>query len=317
MKVQIALIDILKTHQDLIIQRWTGEILKEPWTEGIDKNWLTQQCLNPLFLLFLKLLEKPDKSQLESQIQDIQELIRIRIEARTTLGEISDSIGSLFYIVGEIICPNFPSSKELDKLLALLGEAIRVFITTIAEVYLSVSRNKLNEILREIKRLAILDELTGLFNRRKFDEVISHEAKRAIRYKHPVSFLMLDVDHFKTYNDKNGHLRGDSLLKEIAHLVLIRLRSTDYAFRYGGEEFAVLLPETEKGMGAMVAERIRKSVEETDFEGAGKMPLGKITVSIGVAACPEDAIDVIELIDKTDKALYEAKNSGRNRVYLA
>ncbi|MDD5633778.1 MAG: diguanylate cyclase [Candidatus Omnitrophica bacterium] len=166
------------------------------------------------------------------------------------------------------------------------------------------------------RRLSILDGLTEVFNHRYFHEIIVREMKRAERYAHPLSVLMIDIDDFKKYNDTYGHLAGDRALKKATHVFNTYLRNVDMIFRYGGEEFTILLPETDKVEAVNVAERIRQKVEETRFE-LDEPQTAKITVSIGVVCFPEDATEKEPLLQKVDKALYQAKKSGKNRVYTA
>jgi diguanylate cyclase (GGDEF)-like protein len=125
---------------------------------------------------------------------------------------------------------------------------------------------------------------------------------------------MIDIDHFKSYNDRHGHPKGDELLIKVAELVKEGLRKTDIAARYGGEEFAVILPETGKEGARLVAERLRKNVESYPFPGRESQPLGRLTLSVGVATYPEDADSVMRLVAKADENLYKAKDGGRNRV---
>ncbi|RLB57680.1 MAG: hypothetical protein DRI34_07160 [Deltaproteobacteria bacterium] len=126
--------------------------------------------------------------------------------------------------------------------------------------------------------------------------------------------LMLDVDHFKHYNDNNGHLAGDQLLEHLARLLRENLRSTDIAGRFGGEEFCVALLDTELKSARRVAEKIRRVVERAEFPGQEKQPEGKLTVSIGVAELDLDDDQLDDLIERADQALYRAKAGGRNRV---
>ncbi len=168
-----------------------------------------------------------------------------------------------------------------------------------------------NEALRE---LAIRDGLTGLFNHRHFKEVLEKELVRAERYERPLCLIMLDVDHFKKYNDTHGHPAGDEVLKILADIVISRLRDVDSAARYGGEEFAFLLPETVLKAGKMVAEDIRTHIEDYPFEGEESQPHGKVTISLGIAEFPSDSKDSSSLLKRADEALYEAKSKGRNRV---
>jgi len=161
--------------------------------------------------------------------------------------------------------------------------------------------------------LSITDGLTRIYNHRFFQELFEKEYKRADRYSTVFSLIMLDIDHFKKVNDTYGHLCGDEILKELANLIKDCLRSMDIVARYGGEEFVMLLPETNGQETYQTAERIRLAVERTTFLGTGEGL--KVTVSQGVAAYPSvDVHDRQELIAKADSALYEAKESGRNRV---
>jgi len=168
-----------------------------------------------------------------------------------------------------------------------------------------------NEALRE---LATRDGLTGLFNHRHFKDVLGTELTRAARYERPLCLIMLDVDHFKIYNDTNGHPAGDEVLKTLADIIKSRLRDVDRSARYGGEEFVALLPETDWKSGKTVAEDIRVQMENYPFKGRESQPLGKVTVSLGVAEFPTDCVDAASLVEKADEALYRAKSEGRNRV---
>lgn len=167
------------------------------------------------------------------------------------------------------------------------------------------------------KRQALIDELTNIYNRRHFEDRLEEEVQRALRHKRPLSLIMIDIDHFKNYNDKNGHPAGDRLLQKLAALLREAKRDTDILARYGGEEFSIIVPETgHKGAGEL-AERIREVVEEYPFQHREKQPLGKLTISLGVADIPTHAQSKKELLDSADKALYNAKESGRNQVQIA
>ena len=140
------------------------------------------------------------------------------------------------------------------------------------------------------------------------------EISRSERYNREFSLLFIDVDFFKHYNDENGHLAGDELLKDLARLVNDFLRKSDFLARYGGEEFTVILPGTSKISGIKVAGSIKKIVENHSFYASENQPEGKVTVSIGLASYPDDAQTGDVLIDKADRALYKAKQTGRHRV---
>ena len=167
-----------------------------------------------------------------------------------------------------------------------------------------------------LEKLASRDGLTGLANRRCFDDTLAAEWTRAQRLCQPISLLMVDVDNFKAYNDANGHLGGDECLKRIATAVASEMRANDLVARYGGEEFAVILPNQSLKGAAIVAERIRRRVEQLQLPNGGA-PLRRVTVSIGAATAivgPDNCAS--ELVATADAALYRAKHLGRNRTSL-
>jgi len=169
----------------------------------------------------------------------------------------------------------------------------------------------------ELRRLATSDGLTGVYNHRYFQDRLRQEVRAAKRYDQPVSLLLIDVDHFKTYNDTLGHPRGDALLREVSSLLLGMVREVDLVARYGGDEFAVAMPQAEKGSAAILAERLRKHLASAPFVEAATLPEQTLTISIGVACFPEDGATASELISSADRALYRAKRGGRNQVSVA
>jgi diguanylate cyclase (GGDEF)-like protein len=171
-------------------------------------------------------------------------------------------------------------------------------------------------LFEEINRLAVTDDLTGLYNIRHLKRVLGEEVKRSIRYVRPLSFIMLDIDFFKIYNDRHGHPRGDEVLRILSGLLQQNTRDVDTVFRYGGEEFSVIIPEVGKQEAYGMAERIRRVIQEHVFPYEEDQPGGNLTVSLGVASLPDDAAEGEQLIDMADRALYRAKQSGRNRVSL-
>ena len=166
--------------------------------------------------------------------------------------------------------------------------------------------------MEKLQRLAITDGLTKLHNSRSFYSQLEVEVDRFNRYKHPLSLLLLDIDHFKEYNDNYGHLEGDKVLVRISQLIKACLRKLDTAYRYGGEEFTVILPETSGEEAVLVAERIRKTIQTEKFKPESAKELG-ITISIGVAQYAAEE-QLSTFIQRADKAMYHSKQEGRNRV---
>lgn len=173
-----------------------------------------------------------------------------------------------------------------------------------------IDRADLKHKAGEFQQLSVTDALTGLLNRRYLEERLTEETKRSNRHGFPMSFMMVDVDDFKSYNDNFSHPEGDKALKLVAHCLKETLRGADIAARYGGEEFSILLPQTTSGEARIIAERVRESVDSADF------PNRKVTISIGVASCSPLICSAADIIKAADEALYEAKRRGRNNVQI-
>lgn len=182
---------------------------------------------------------------------------------------------------------------------------------------LTASNDELKKVNRVLKEMAIRDGLTNLFNHRYFQESLAKEINRFERYGTPFSVVFFDVDNFKKYNDTHGHVQGDKLLRRVANLIVNNIRMADCAARYGGEEFVVILPETSREHALETANKIRLAIYNHHFEGRETQPGGHISVSAGVAVVPEHGKQASELLTKADKALYQAKNAGKNQVCLA
>jgi diguanylate cyclase (GGDEF)-like protein len=166
--------------------------------------------------------------------------------------------------------------------------------------------------MEKLQKLAITDGLTKLYNSRSFYTQLELEVDRFNRYKHPLALLLLDIDNFKEYNDTYGHLEGDKVLVRFSQIIKSCLRANDSAYRYGGEEFTVILPETNGDEAKTVAQRIRASLEAEKYKPVpGKV--ARITISIGVTQCyPKEELSTF--IRRADKAMYLSKENGRNRV---
>jgi diguanylate cyclase (GGDEF)-like protein len=176
---------------------------------------------------------------------------------------------------------------------------------------------ELEEANRRLSQLAVTDGLTGLYNHRHFHEQLRQAVERSLRTAGRVAALMIDVDHFKKFNDREGHPGGDEALRAVARLLSEERRQLDVVARYGGEEFALLLEGATKAAATEIAEKIRARVAKATIPGADKQPLGRLTVSIGVAVCPEDANTPEALLEAADVALYRAKKSGRDTVVVS
>jgi two-component system cell cycle response regulator len=177
---------------------------------------------------------------------------------------------------------------------------------------LSRKNDELQVMLSKVEELSITDPLTGLYNRRRFEEVLDAEFNKSSRYNFPLSCMMMDIDHFKTVNDTYGHSVGDTVIKDFALIIKQCIRDVDTPSRWGGEEFIVLAPMTPKSTALTPARRILQSVVDHAFTGMGDK---KVTVSIGIADLSNSGIDSAgKLVQAADKALYEAKKNGRNRV---
>jgi diguanylate cyclase (GGDEF)-like protein/PAS domain S-box-containing protein len=179
---------------------------------------------------------------------------------------------------------------------------------------------ELKRSLAVVKELSVRDELTGLFNRRAFDGQLADELARSARHGNPVSLVLLDADYFKAVNDRYGHAVGDQVLQTLARRVQERMRTLDRPARFGGEELAIILPETDAEGAMRAAERIRKAISISPIEVTapdGTALAIQVTVSIGVASAPQHAKDAAALFHAADQALYAAKAQGRNRSLLA
>ncbi len=179
---------------------------------------------------------------------------------------------------------------------------------------IAIDRSLLFRQTEEFKKLSITDPLTGIYNRRYLNSRLSEEITRYNRYKHPFSFLMFDLDGFKEYNDTYGHISGDSLLKTLVSVIEESLRTIDIAARFGGDEFVTIFPQTPKINAIQITNRLKEKIDRALGRYSIEIPL---TVSMGLATYPDDASSIMELIEKTDQALYLAKKGGGNRiVYL-
>jgi diguanylate cyclase (GGDEF)-like protein len=244
-------------------------------------------------------------------------LSRVILGPVRTLSDAASQLGS-----GDLRARTNLRGGRKDEL-AVLGQVFDQMAASL-EAHTSELEGKVADRTRELKEanarlelLATTDELTGLFNHRYFQESLKLEVLRRERKASPLSLLMIDVDHFKRFNDTHGHPAGDKILRGVAQRLKDSLRHVDIVARYGGEEFAVILLDTTKEAAAQVGEKLRAAVAEAGFPGAETQPMGHVSVSIGLATLPEDANNAADLVSVADAALYRAKHGGRNRVAVA
>ncbi len=225
----------------------------------------------------------------------------------TALNEIEDKIKGIEAGADDFITKPFNKHELLVRVKSLLR--IKKLHDQLQEKV-----DQLEQAKERLRELAITDGLTGLYNHRYFKQFLAKEIIRANRHATKVSLAMIDIDHFKMYNDTHGHLAGDKVLQQIAKLMDKNLRSIDLAARYGGEEFVIVLPQTNIGAARIVAQKLQNIVENSQFEKEETQPNGKITISVGIATYPENSKDMESLIHCADQRLYKAKALGRNMV---
>ncbi len=232
-----------------------------------------------------------ERKSLVIQENDVNSVIAFPLKIR-------EEVIGIIYVYGELV--GGIRRKEIG------------FVSVIADqIAIGISNASQYE---QIRQLAIVDKLTGVFNRRHFMELLDREIVRSESFDKPISIILIDIDDFGKYNNANGHLKGDKLLREIGGLLRENIRGVDVVGRYGGEEFIVLLPEASVVEAFEIAERIRRKVEEQKFDGMEKQPNGKITISVGVVSCKDKNIGKDGLIKEADISLYKAKQQGKNQI---
>jgi diguanylate cyclase (GGDEF)-like protein len=195
-------------------------------------------------------------------------------------------------------------------------EDLQLILSFATHAALVLERNELYQQTEQLRSLSSTDPLTGVLNRRAFQERFDEEVDRAKRHGRPLSLLMMDIDRFKAVNDRHGHQGGDHAIKLVADSVQKAVRSIDIVARFGGDEFVVILPETGPARARLIGERIRREVEGRTVpwqNSTGRTTLG-VTVSIGAATGPQDGETAAVLLERADRGLYQAKSLGRNRV---
>ncbi len=289
----IALYDEVNGTMELVLSQGLEENLSGKTKWKVRKGGLTEYILNqggkPLIINNTDQFNQVDRVEIENM--GIKSLIAMPliVERRT--------IGILY--IDDFIPRNF-SKNEISVLSLLATQA-------------AIAIEKMQRFERT-RILAITDGLTGLYNHSYYAKSLKKEIKRSRRTSTPLSVIIMDIDHFKHYNDTNGHIPGNKVLEKTAQVIKQAVREIDILARYGGEEFAVILPETKKEHALIIANRICSLIRNEKFPGAEKQPMKKLTISAGVATFPEDARGDKSLTDRADKALYIAKEEGRDRV---
>ena len=278
----------------------------------IDANGLIQVHPDPAVVLSTNIKDLPGLGALSSEILSGQEGTRI-YEFRDQRGE--EIISSRYFPDLEwYLIVQQDKTQSLNQARQYLYGNLAIGVAVTGLVILLVML-MINLFHRRLEALAINDELTGICNRRKFQEHFQKEIASARRYSHPLSLLMLDIDRFKSVNDTHGHHAGDEYLRQFAAVLKREIREVDVFGRWGGEEFVVLLPKADAQQAFNTAERLRQAAAAIAVD-TGKGSISR-TISIGVATCASCGLDMDEMIKQADQAMYRAKQEGRNRTCLA
>lgn len=312
------------TQEPLFILNRKGEFIKAnpKGMETLGYSWEDLQQM-----VFLDLVAPEEINQIRGGFEEMGQGKEVQFKTHLVnqLGEqipveIFGSLrGDVYFILLRDLKEKVQIEEELERTRKEFTEKVREKDQYARE--LQAMRDLYKEKLKEIEKLreeteflAHIDDLTGIYNHRFFIQQLTMEVGRQKRYPVPLSLLMIDVDYFKHYNDTNGHLAGDQVLKTIAIVIQHTVRETDIVARYGGEEYSVILINTGKEGAREIAERVRRNVADTRFPNEGAQPNGDLTVSIGVTTFSSSVSTITDLIREADNALYQAKNAGRNRV---
>ena len=232
--------------------------------------------------------------------------------------ELSDLSGASKPIEIKLFGPDHNTLRDLaDKVGGGVYDAddLSVIESVGPQIALALERAAWQQRASQFQLMSITDPLTGLHNRRYQEARLAEELSRSKRYNYPLSFMMIDIDDFKLYNDLSGHQAGDRALEIMAQCLKAALRKVDVASRYGGEEFSILLPQTTLQEAGVIADRIRRKVMETPFPHGKSQPLGAVTISIGLSSFSPGLDSAEAIVRAADRALYHAKAHGKNRAY--
>lgn len=295
----------------------------------------------------VRILVVDDEEIVRDMLQDTLSKTGYKVQtARDGLDAISQIENEPFeIIITDLKMPGMNGAELLERILKLNPDICVLIITAYATVESAVNAMKVgaydyickpfeldemkvvvekaaerqrllreSRMVRHYKHLSITDGLTTLYNHRYFHEFMDRELQRARRSSCAFTLLFADVDDFKQYNDVNGHLAGDEVLRELADIFLRTTRKTDFVARYGGEKFAVILPDTAAEGCLHVARHIAKAIREKQWRYSGVLPFKTITLSIGIATYPHEALLKEDLIARADEAMYHAKRTGKNKI---
>ena len=287
--------------------RQSPEKLKSTWAKGYEA--------------YLSAIKEGKYAQVRNFIERISTL---RGSPDFNLSEIQKSFLTFKEVLWPFVKKEYKTEiNGLLKALEDLDSSVNSSLYEISQVYERHVETKLKSYTEQISQLdeklediSLTDGLTGLFTNRYFQQRLSGELSRAKRYGRPLALALFDIDNFRQYNETYGAPNGDLLLKKVTEILTKSTRDVDVWARFGGEELVVAFPETDKMDATIVAERLRKSVEESSFSGQESQPGGKITISGGVVSFPHEAQSQEELINLLENLLAQAKQKGRNQIYF-
>ena len=324
--------EFIEKNENLLKKRWSAsvEVLKDR-VEHLQVDSPIFQDIRELLMSLVALVEKKGSAEqaVDSQLKPIVKRLQ-HLQNQHQLNS-TEMVFFLFLmrdilkeLIGEtkILRENELAYVEaLNQVSSLLNRLGLVFFEGAMRLKLEDGIGQQDVLAIEYallyertRQIAITDRLTGLYNFGYFHERLKEERMRAERYHRLLSLIIFDIDHFKKYNDANGHPAGNEVLKKIAAILKEEAREVDIVARYGGEEMVIVLPETSRRRSAELAQRILDRISSTRFSHMESQPMKKITVSAGVATYPVDADNEEDLVKKADSSLYQAKSEGRDRV---
>ncbi|MCH8060458.1 MAG: diguanylate cyclase [Proteobacteria bacterium] len=310
--------NILIADDEITIRSLVGELLEDAGhtvtlaEDGLDALEKFNQTWHEIVFSDIRM---PNMTGIEllAKIKEINENTQFII--MTSHASVDNSVAALKNGAFDYIIKPF---EDLDVIVDTTNRAIANLTAIRKQQYLlsTLSRQnvELGDLNKKFREMAIRDGLTGLFNHRHTQERLSEEFARAQRFQRELSILFMDVDNFKFYNDTHGHQAGDVILETIGKLMASVSRESDVVSRWGGEEFIIIAAETNKKQACALAEKIRVLIAGHDFPHAAEQPLGKISLSIGVATISETTKYAEDLVKLADNAVYYAKDHGRNRT---